>query len=411
LAGASAVLVEQPVEVPARVSVLLVRSTLEALGALARAYRNRWQGTLVAVAGSAGKTTTKTAIAELFETLAPGAVLSTPGNLNNAIGVPLVLLCLSEKHRFAVVEIGTNQPGEVLALTRMAGPNLGVLTLIGLEHSEGLVDLDGVEAEEGAMLSAIISGGAIVFNGDDERVSRQVARAAHLGKLSYGFGEGLCYRVVERNTSASGASELVLSRPDKSRLVAKSRLLGEAGGYAALAALAVAERALGTPVSGETLSRALQSDRVAAAGRLFPVELADGSLLIDDSYNSNPASLESSLAVARELADLRGAGRFLVLGEMRELGELSRSEHERMGRGLGRAGARALIALGGDARFFVEACPEAGPPAAFADDAGAAVSLVLDRVEQGDVILVKASRGVGAERVVEGLIEAKGRAA
>lgn len=411
LAGASAVLVEKPVEAPAKVSVLLVRSTLEALGALAQAHRNRWTGTVVAVAGSAGKTTTKAVIAELLESLVPGTVHKTPGNLNNLVGVPLVLLGLDSRHRYAVVEIGTNQPGEVLALTRLAAPNVAVLTLIGLEHSEGLENLDGVEAEEGAMFSVVASGATLVFNGDDERVSRQAARATGHRKVSYGLREGSSYRLLERTSSASGASVLTLRRPDETRVVVESRLLGEAGAYAALAALAVAEACSQALVSEEALGRALTSDAVVEAGRLCPVELGDGSLLIDDSYNSNPASLESSLSVASELARVREGELCLVLGEMRELGQLSRSEHERMGRALGATGARALIAVGGDARFFVEACPPEGPEAAFAGDAAMALPLVLQTVRPGDVILVKASRGVGAERVVHGLIEAKGRAA
>jgi UDP-N-acetylmuramoyl-tripeptide--D-alanyl-D-alanine ligase len=321
------------------------------------------------------------------------------------------LLSLTSEHRFAVVEIGTNRPGEVLALTRMAAPNVAVLTLIGLEHSEGLENLDGVEAEEGAMFSAVAAGGCVVFNGDDERVSRQAARVTGLDKVSYGFGEARAYRLLERTASATGASVLTLCRPDGTRVEARSRLLGAAGAYAALAALSVGELCAKRQVSETDLSRALQSDSVAEAGRLCPVELADGSLLIDDSYNSNPASLLSSLDVARELADLRRGDLCLVLGEMRELGRLSRSEHERVGRELGMTRARAVIAVGGDARFFVEACPEGGPSSSFAEDATNALSLVLEAVRPGDVILVKASRGVGAERVVEGLIEAKGRAA
>lgn len=410
LNGAAAVLVEKPVEVPPRVSVLLVRSTLEALGALASAHRHRWSGTLVAVAGSAGKTTTKTAIAQLLETLQPSGVLSTPGNLNNAIGVPMVLLSLTPAHRYAVVEIGTNQPGEVLTLSRMAAPNVGVLTLIGLEHSEGLGSLDGVEQEEGAVFCTVVRGGAIVFNGDDERVSRQAARVADLRKVSYGFGEQRDYRVVNRKTAASGSCTLTIKRADGTRIEAETDLLGKAGAYAALATLAVAELCANGPVEGQVLSRALGSEGVGEAGRLSPVELADGSMLIDDSYNSNPASLESSLDVARELAELRQADLFLVLGEMRELGDLSRVEHERLGRTLGATGARHLIAIAGDARFFAEACDER-PRAAFAPDADLALPLVLDAVRPGDVILVKASRSVGAERVVEGLIGAKGRAA
>jgi UDP-N-acetylmuramoyl-tripeptide--D-alanyl-D-alanine ligase len=145
-AGAAAILVENDVgalPIPA----LRVPSTLGALGAIAGLHRSRFPGRLIAVGGSAGKTTTRSAVGAVLELCAPGRVHQTSGNLNNLIGVPLVLLGLTPEQRYAVVELGTNAPGEVAALTAMAKPDAGLLTLIGLEHTEGLGDLDGVERE------------------------------------------------------------------------------------------------------------------------------------------------------------------------------------------------------------------------------------------------------------------------
>src|SRR5690606_18874538 len=146
--GARALLVERDIG-DAPVPVVRVGSTLRALGALAREHRTRWGGHLVAVVGSAGKTTTRGAIAAALDAVAPGAAHFAAGNLNNAIGVPLVLFGLGAHHRYAVAEIGTNAPGEVAELARIAQPNTGVLTLVGLEHTAGLGSLDAIEDEEG----------------------------------------------------------------------------------------------------------------------------------------------------------------------------------------------------------------------------------------------------------------------
>ncbi|HYJ11762.1 MAG TPA: UDP-N-acetylmuramoyl-tripeptide--D-alanyl-D-alanine ligase, partial [Polyangiaceae bacterium] len=172
--GAAAVLVER--DVPSEIPAVKVTSTLSALGALGALRRKSWGGKLVAVAGSAGKTTTRAAISALLEAAEPGAVHYARGNFNNLIGVPLVLLSLGDSERLAVVELGTNRPGEVEALTRMVQPDAALLTLIGYEHTEGLGDLDGVEAEEGALFAHLPRAAVALGNSDDARVARQLAK-------------------------------------------------------------------------------------------------------------------------------------------------------------------------------------------------------------------------------------------
>ena len=407
--GAAGVLVER--DVPG-VPHVKVSSTLTALGALGAAHRTRWSKRIVGIAGSAGKTTTRSAITAVLSVLAPGAVHFAAGNLNNLIGVPMVLLGLEAEHALGVVEIGTNAPGEVRALSLMAAPDLAVLTLIGIEHSEGLGDLDGIEREEGEIWSGLAPEGLALANADDVRVQRTLEPIKPARSLSYGYAEGANYRLRSRTPTALGGSQLQIDRRTpfaQDSITLETSLLGDAGAYATLAALAVGEW-----VSQAALLPALVSNALSAAGepgRLTPVELADGTVVLDDTYNSNPASVKSSLVTAREIARARSARLVLVIGEMRELGALSGEQHSEVGHWLSQSGAAVLVAVAGDAQRFVAPAQSAGLDVTFAETAEQALSLLLQRLEPKDVVLVKASRGVRAERLVRGLVEAKGRAA
>jgi UDP-N-acetylmuramoyl-tripeptide--D-alanyl-D-alanine ligase len=409
--GACGVLVEHPVlDLP--VGAVVVSSTLSALGALAGEHRKRWGKRLVAVAGSAGKTTTRSAISAVLSAISPNAPHFAAGNLNNLIGVPMVLLGLTSEHALAVVELGTNAPGEVRALSLMAAPDLAVLTLIGIEHSEGLGDLDGIEREEGEIWSGLRASGVAVCNADDARVMRTVGVARPSRVLSYGSVEGANYRLVSRVSTALGGSRLQIERRTeiaRDSLTLDTPLLGDAGAYATLAALAVGEWASGRALTPAEVSRALSA--AGEPGRLTLLELADGTVVLDDSYNSNPASMLSSVITAREIAQARGARLVLVVGEMRELGALSVAQHAEVGEALSQSGAVVLLAVTGDAELFVPAAKRAGMDASFAPDAEQALTQLLPRLQPKDVVLVKASRGVRAERLVQGLVDAIGRAA
>jgi UDP-N-acetylmuramoyl-tripeptide--D-alanyl-D-alanine ligase len=408
-AGATGVVVER--DVPG-VPHVRVASSLTALGALGAAHRARWAKRIVGVAGSAGKTTTRSAITAVLSALHPGSVHFAAGNLNNLIGVPMVLLGLTDAHRVGVVEIGTNAPGEVRTLSAMAAPDLAVLTLIGLEHTEGLGDLDGIEREEGEIWSGLPAEGLAVFNADDERVQRTVSALVPHRTLSYGYAESANYRLRQRAANALGGSSLEVARRTpfaQDSIQIETPLLGEAGAYATLAALAVGEWLSGAALEPAAVARALSG--AGEPGRLTPLELADGTVVLDDSYNSNPASVLSSLQTAREIAQARGARLVLVLGEMRELGALSAEQHEQVAESLGKTGAVLLVAVAGDAQRFVPPAKRAGLEAHFTETAEQALGLLLPKLAPKDVVLVKASRGVRAERLVRGLIEAKGRAA
>jgi UDP-N-acetylmuramoyl-tripeptide--D-alanyl-D-alanine ligase len=179
-------------------------------------------------------------------------------------------------------------------------------------------------------------------------------------------------------------------------------LVGDAGVYAALAAVAVGETITGEALDSRLVTRALGN--AGEQGRLVPTELADGTVVLDDTYNANPASVLASVRAAQEIAAARGAGLVLVVGEMRELGAVSEEEHARLGAALGASGARALVAVGGDAIHYVDPANAGGVESIFANDAQSGLELVRSRVRPGDVVLVKASRGVRAERIVEALL-------
>lgn len=408
-AGASCLIVERDVSFPPNgTSVVRVASTLEALGDLARHHRRRWGGKVIAVGGSAGKTTTRSAVAAALTALRPGRVHATTGNLNNRIGLPLTLLAARPEHEVCVLEVGTNQRGEVPALAAVCEPDVAVLTLVGLEHSEGLGDLDSIEQEEGALLRALTATGCAVGNGDDERVRRCVGRSPAGTRLLYGTSSEAGYRIVARHPVGHTGVRIEGTRPNDATIVEfECPLVGEPGALAAAAAWAVAEHVAGRKLDGRTLTSALADLKVA--GRLSRVVLADGCLVLDDSYNSNPASVRRSVETAVELARLRGGRLWLVLGEMRELGAATRVEHENMGRLAAQSGASGLFVIGSLAEPAVGAASGGGLGVTFCEDAEEAVAPLLDRLRPKDVVLVKASRGVKAERVVEGLVQARGQ--
>ncbi len=412
--GAAAALVDRDVDVPPAASLIRVASTLDALGALANAHRRRWGGQVVAVAGSAGKTTTRHAIGAVLRARLAGAVHELPGNLNNRIGVPMVLLAAEARHRAAVVEIGTNQRGEVEALTRVVQPDLAVLTLIALEHAEGIGDLDAVELEEGALLRGLPAGAAALCNGDDPRCRRQLERSPAAVRRTYGAGPDNDYRLCERVPLGIEGSRLCIERPRVAAGQLELRVphLGLPGALATLAAIAAAEQIGGSAAPDlAAIERALAACE-REAGRLLATLLGDGSVLIDDAYNANPASVESSLSVAREIATARGARLFLVLGDMLELGDHSDAAHRQTAEAVRAAAPAELIAVGPAATAFLDPVRQAGGRAEGRPQADAeTAALLIERVRPGDVVLVKASRGIGADRLAKALLEAKGRAA
>jgi UDP-N-acetylmuramoyl-tripeptide--D-alanyl-D-alanine ligase len=409
--GARTLVVSQGDGVPTEAAVVRVADTKKALGELARVHRTRWGGSaprsLVAITGSAGKTTTKNVLARMLGAVAPGTVHASAGNLNNDIGVPMTLFGLESAHRYAVVEVGTNARGEIENLAGIALPDIAVLTLVAAAHTEGLGTLDDVAREKGALLAALPANGLAVANADDPRAVAELRRSPAASTRTYGFSTGADYRITLREPRGTTGTKLRIERTHGS-VDTDSPLLGDAGALAVAASLAVVEWLIARAMTGEELKRALAGLASSGEGRLTPIALADGTLLIDDSYNANPASMRSSIAVAAELASREKRKLVLVLGEMRELGAVSAGEHESLGRFAAEQNVAHVVAVGGDARLISTEVTAAGKTAAFAEDADRALPMVSERVSPGDLVLVKGSRSIATEKIVHALVRARG---
>jgi UDP-N-acetylmuramoyl-tripeptide--D-alanyl-D-alanine ligase len=419
LRGARVAIVEHdPPELAAPEGLAIVRvpSTLVALGDLARAHARRWRSqggvssggrVVVGITGSAGKTTTRLATAAILERLRPGRVHGSAGNLNNRIGVPMVLLGLTPAHDVAVVEMGMNRPGEIAELARIAEPEIGVLTLIAAAHTELCGSIDGVAAEKGALFRALPEGGLAIGNADDARVRKQLITTPARRHHTYGRAFDADVRIAERRVSGLERSEIRVDRIGQGEIAFSTPLLGMAGALACAAAIAVAELGLGERVTSEIASAAFAGvDTQAGAGRLAPRIFPSGLAVIDDSYNGNPASTCASITAARELAEHAGRRLVLVLGEMKELGESSASGHEDVGRAAAASGAAHLVAIGGEAARIAALAAQGGVTATFVERVEDAAVLATHVTRPSDLVLVKGSRSVGAERVVRALAAA-----
>ena len=408
--GAAIAVVDRDVEAPAGLTVIRTADSLVALGDLARFHARRWRSAgegragrrVVALTGSAGKTTTRVAISALLEEVTTG-VHSTRGNLNNRVGAPLVLLGLEPEHRFAVVELGMNQPGEIKELARIVEPDVGLCTLVAAAHTELLGGIDGVAREKRALLDALAKTGVALGNADDAIVASFLAEAPPARRISYGARPSAEVVIRGREPVGMTSSRLRLMVPaEELALDFETPLLGDAGAYASAAAVAVVHLALGFPVDSATCQRAFaKADVGAGAGRLLPRVFASGLAIIDDTYNANPTSTCASIRAAAEIARATKRRLLLALGEMRELGAESAPGHDQVGRAAAESGAAFLVAIGGgDAPRIAARAAEGGIKAAYAERVeDAAVLLGMQGLGE-DLLLVKGSRSIGTERVI-----------
>ncbi|MEM9697055.1 MAG: Mur ligase family protein, partial [Myxococcota bacterium] len=404
--GARALVVERYLPALSAVPQLVVESTLAALGDIARFHLRRWRertgGRVLAITGSAGKTTTKTVCGLLLEQLAQPAVV-TLGNLNNLVGAPMMALTLTPTHRYAVLEVGTNQKGEIPRLEAITEPDVAVVTLIDAAHTQGLGGIEEVEKEK---LSLFRRAPIRIGNGDDERVSRSGARL-------YGTGENAALRLVNRRLLPDLRQRLVLAGTGGERTV-EVPLLGYPGALAVTGAVLAVEALLepgvdlgraaqtaAPPIAAADITNALRDFDAGARLRLVRTEALT---IIDDSYNSNPAACLTSLITTKEIASELGAPRWgAVLGAMLELGAESAAQHERVGVFARGTGLEWLVTVGELAEPLAAAAEGAGLHIVRVRDAAAAVEASLRLVQTGDVVLVKGSRSIGTESVVAAL--------
>ncbi|MGH9604376.1 MAG: UDP-N-acetylmuramoyl-tripeptide--D-alanyl-D-alanine ligase [Terracidiphilus sp.] len=373
------------------VPLLIAEDPLLALQALAAHVRRQWGRRVVAITGSAGKTTTKEAVAAALG--ARFSVLKSQGNLNNGFGLPLQLLRLEDEHEFAVVEMGMNHAGEIAALARIAAPDWGVITNVGTAHIENFAEGQaGIARAKFELVAALPSNGVAFLNCDDAYVS-QFGRG-FLGRVIY-FGAGPCADPQIAEISEDLAGLHLKYRAGEQTGSFTLRLLGAHNASNAAAALAVALEA------GVELDAAIAALTSLTAGdkRGEVLEIA-GATILNDSYNSNPEALRSMI---RTLAARPARRRILVAGEMLELGEQGPALHTACGRAAAEAGLDLVAGVQGNAEHLATAAAAAGVAALFLPDAEAAGGWLAHNLRPGDAVLVKGSRGVHLERAIDAL--------
>ncbi len=358
-----------------------------ALGRFGAAWRKSKDVRLVGITGSNGKTTLKELVAACLGAEAP--TLATHGNLNNDIGMPLMLARIRDEHEYAVLEMGANHAGEIAYLAALANPDVVVITNAGAAHLEGFGSIEGVAIAKGEILQCEDRPSYAVLNADDDYYDYWASLVEDVETLSFGFAPSADIRAEKVDCSANG-SEFDLILPNLTVHIALP-LPGMHNVRNASAAAAVAS-ALG--INGEQIRSALENV-APVEGRLRPLPGVNGCALFDDSYNANPLS---AIAAADFLAGIPGES-WLVLGDMKELGEGAKDLHREVGASARASGIDRLLALGDLARYYVEGF---GAGAVWFEDLDALLADVTD-VNESVNVLVKGSRSMRMERVVDAL--------
>jgi UDP-N-acetylmuramoyl-tripeptide--D-alanyl-D-alanine ligase len=371
------------------VPLLIAEDTLIALQALASSVRRQWGKHVVAITGSAGKTTTKEAIAAALA--ARFNVLKSQGNLNNAFGLPLQLLRLEPEHEYAVVEMGMNHIGEIATLARIASPDWGVVTNVGTAHIENFTEGQaGIARAKYELIAALPATGVAFLNCSDAYVS-QFGRDFR-GKVVY-FGIGPCGDPAILDVKEDPSGLHVRFRAGEHDGSFSLNLLGAHNAQNAVAGLAVALEA-GVPLDAAVA--ALES--LTPGSKRGEVLEIGGATILNDSYNSNPEALQSMI---HTLAVRPAKRRILIAGEMLELGEHASMLHAACGKAAADAGIDIVVGVRGNAQHLAAAACLCGVASIFLPDAPMAGEWLARNLQPGDVVLIKGSRGVQLERAIE----------
>lgn len=393
--GAACLVVHHlPDEVPFHTPVVLVDDTTRALGRLAAFHRARFPVPVVAVTGSNGKTTTKEMVAAVLAGLGP--VLKPEGSFNNQWGLPLTLLRLGPEHRAVALELGASRPGDIATLAGISRPTVGIVTTVSSAHTEFLGSAEGVQREKAALVEAIPPEGRAVLNADDPLVFAMAA-GSRAPVLTFGETGAADVRSVGRAAATPEGLLVTIEAGGARRRVR----LAFAGRHNVANALAAAAAGLAVGLDLEGIARGLEAAR-PVRGRC--VWRSAGALsILDDTYNANPASVAAALETLREAAG--GHRLVVVLGDMLELGALAEAAHREVGRAVAAAGAAEFVATGPLSGLAVAAARQAGlAESAHVESVEAVVGVLLKRLAPGDRVLVKGSRGMRMERVVDALV-------
>jgi UDP-N-acetylmuramoyl-tripeptide--D-alanyl-D-alanine ligase len=373
-------------------TLILVDDTNQGLLDLARFKRHSTPGTFIAITGSNGKTTTKELLVHIVGGLFRLAF--NEKNYNNQVGVAKTLLAMAEDPEYSVFEMGTNHPGEIAVLARMVEPHISLITNVNPSHLEGLFDLEGVRNEKLSLFDATLRGGKVIMNADDPSIASYKPKADRAA-LTFGIREKADFmlRVVE-DRGLEGF-DLVLTFPG-GELATSTRLLGRHNLYDVLAAAALAHE-MGVPL--ERIGEAVAGFD-AYKGRFRPIRSSKGFIVVDDAYNANPTSMRWAIST---VSGLPSTGRKIaILGEMKELGGQSETYHRELGCHL-RDSNMSLVVLLGTATKVVSEVVNNGRAKHF-NDRTALIEFVSSQLRPDDIVLVKGSRALGMDKIVEALI-------
>ncbi|MBT8050504.1 MAG: UDP-N-acetylmuramoyl-tripeptide--D-alanyl-D-alanine ligase [Gammaproteobacteria bacterium] len=381
--GAEALLVSRPVE--ADVPQLVVDDVLRALGEIARRLREKNDLSVVGITGSNGKTTVKEMVAAILRRNGP--VLSTGGNFNNELGLPLTLFRLNPEHRYAVLEMGAGKPGDIEYLARIARPDVGLVNNISPAHLEGFGSLEGVALTKGAMFAELPADGWAVMNADEPWLETWREMSSAGNTITFGVSEEADVRLVESEDGPRIFTPVGDYTPQ----------LALPGRHNLLNAAAATAIALALDIEMDMIRQGLE--RVEPVpGRLNLMHTAAGWTVIDDTYNANPASLYSALQV---LSGIPGEP-WLVLGDMKELGTGSYKMHREVGESAKTMGVKRLFATG---ELTVHTVDAFGPGAEHYETREELVRALRRRVRPGVNLLIKGSRSMGMELVVQAVMK------
>jgi len=398
-AGAVAVLANAPVGAPA----VVVDDVMASLAALARHVASRLPALrVVAVTGSQGKTGTKDLLGQVLSSV--GTTVATLGSFNNQLGLPLTVLRADADTRFLVLEMGARGVGHIRDLCGVAPPSVGLVLNVGKAHMGEFGSQEAIAQAKGELVESLPVDGVAVLNADDPMVAAMADRTPATVR-TFGESDGAAVRLADLVLDATGRPGFDLVTEGRTAHV-QLQLLGEhqAGNAAAAAAVATA---LGMDL--DAVAQALSRATNASRWRMEVHDRVDGVTVVNDAYNANPDSMRVALKTLAALGRGRGGARTVaVLGEMRELGESSREEHDAVGRLAVRLDISQLLVVGEPARaIHLGACLEGswGGESVFVPDHDAALAWLQAFLEPGDVVLVKASRDAALERVAEALLE------
>ncbi|MFC5501499.1 UDP-N-acetylmuramoyl-tripeptide--D-alanyl-D-alanine ligase [Lysinimonas soli] len=389
--GAALVVAERPLPLP--VPVLVVENGVDALAALARLVvaRVRSAGvmTVIGITGSNGKTTTKNLLRAVLET--EGPTVAPAGSFNNQVGAPITMLQVDESTRFLIVEMGASGEGEIARLVGIAMPDISVVLKVGLAHAGAFGGIEATQRAKSEIVRELPPSAVAVLNADDGRVA-EMAEMTSARAVWFGLSAGADVRAEDVRADSTGTRFTLIS--DGERRDVSLRILGEHHVSNALAALTVA-RELGVP--SDRAIAAIEAVPRAERWRMEVLQPGGGITVINDAYNASPDSTAAALKTLAQIVE-PGQRSVAVLGEMAELGEYAREEHDRLGRLVVRLNIGKLVVVGDGARHIHAAAGLEGSwdgESVFVADLDAAYDLLREELRDGDVVLVKSSKSAG----------------